>query len=257
MKILVSLGPISNHLFLVMSGIGGVVGSYFFFKELKKRGMDSKPFISFIVLSVIVGVLGSLAMFFVQSGEFAFFGGLLISLLVGYFYLKKKHMAPWETLDIVAPFLILALGISRIGSEVHGVAISSDSLWTLKLDGETFHPSQAYEFLLSYLLFGYLWLRLKSKEYHGQVILNFLVGLFFIKAVVQFSLNFEKVFGMVTSSQIILVIGMLLTIVFSKYRKKKSPLKSKSVERYEIAKTWFYLWVLMFLSLIVYYLIQA
>jgi phosphatidylglycerol---prolipoprotein diacylglyceryl transferase len=268
MEILFLIGPFSSFSFVVMSIVGAIVGTYFFFKEVKKVGINRKLLIIGVVISVLTGILASLVVLGSfnkllnlsdsQAWGYSLYGGLVTGLLVGYFYLKKNNLAPWQTLDIVAPFLILALGISRIGHEVYGVPISNESLWTLKIEGETFHPSQAYEFVLSYLLFGYLWLRLMSKAYHGQVILNFIVGLLFIKVAVQFSLDTLPVFGSFSSYQLLSLVGIVLTLIFMKYHQRNSlPLKQGNVERYEIAKTWFYIWVLTFVSLISYYLIQG
>ncbi|UTW70880.1 prolipoprotein diacylglyceryl transferase [Anaerobacillus sp. HL2] len=41
-------------------------------------------------------------------------------------YLRKKGITYFKTLDIAAPFIILAQGISRIGCDVFGIPTSSD-----------------------------------------------------------------------------------------------------------------------------------
>lgn len=275
MGVVFSVVPVLGFSNIIMGVIGALIGGYFFLKVMKVSGKELKTLVIGIVISLLAGVIGSRLInliassifpylyhpsdgIYLQDGGFSFIGGLATGLVVGYFYLKKKDLAPWQTLDRVAPFLILALGISRIGSEVYGLPIARDALWTLKVDGNTYHPTQAYEFLLCYILFGYLWLRLKSKAYHGQVILHSIVGLFLIKGIVQISLDVPLVFGPITLVQLLSFVGIVITIIYMKFHKYNSvSLKQKNVEKYDISKTWLYIWVLMFLSLISYYLIQG
>lgn len=275
MGVVFSVVPVLGFSNIIMGVIGALIGGYFFLKVMKVSGKELKTLVIGIVISLLAGVIGSRLINLItssifpylyhpsdgihlQDGGFSFIGGLATGLVVGYFYLKKKDLPPWQTLDRVAPFLILALGISRIGSEVYGLPIARDALWTLKVDGNTYHPTQAYEFLLCYILFGYLWLRLKSKAYQGQVILHSIVGLFFIKGIVQISLDVPLVFGPITLVQLVSLVGIVITIIYMKFHKHNSvSLKQKNVEKYDISKTWLYIWVLMFLSLISYYLIQG
>lgn len=275
MGVVYSIAPVFSFSFIMMGVIGALVGCYFFLKVMNVSGDEVKTLVMGVVFSLLAGIIGSKLIYvitssifsyfyhpsdgiYLQDGGFSLYGGLATGLVVGYFYLKKKDLPPWQTLDRVAPFLILALGISRIGSEVYGLPIARDALWTLKVDGDTYHPTQAYEFLLYYILFGYLWLRLKSKAYHGQVILQSIVGLFLIKGIVQFSLDVSFVFGPFSLVQLVSFIGIIITIIYMKFHKHNSrSLKQKNVEKYDISKTWLYIWVLMFLSLISYYLIQG
>lgn len=275
MGVVFSIVPVFSFSFIMMSFIGALVGCYFFLKVIKVSADEVKTLVIGVVFSLLAGIIGSKLIyvivskgyhyfyqssevFYFQEGGFSLLGGLATGLVVGYFYLKKKGLAPWQTLDSLAPFLILALGISRIGSEVYGLPIARDALWTVKIEGNTYHPTQAYEFLLCYILFGYLWLRLKSKAYHGQVILQSIVGFFLIKGIVQYSMDVSLVIGPFTLVQLGSFIGIMITIIYMRFHKRNSlSLKQKNVERYDISKTWLYIWVLMFLSLISYYLIQG
>ncbi|QOY35631.1 prolipoprotein diacylglyceryl transferase [Anaerobacillus isosaccharinicus] len=275
MKVMFSFVPDLGFSIIIMGVIGALIGCYFFLNVMKVSGDELKTVVIGIFISILAGLIGSRIIyviankllqyfyhssegFYFKDGGFSLYGGLATGLVVGYLYLKKKGIAPWQTLDRLAPFLILALGISRIGSEVYGLPIARDALWTLKIEGNTYHPTQAYEFLLCYILFGYLWLRLKSKAYHGQVILQSIVGLFLIKGIVQISLDVPLVFGPITLVQLVSFIGIIITTIYMKFHKQNSvPLKQENVEKYDISKTWLYIWVLMFLSLISYYLIQG
>ncbi len=274
MEPLFKIGPFSIYLFGLMIGIGVLVGLYFFLKEAKKRGYEDKVLLDGVIYSFIGGVIGAriiyilvynpsyylsnpLDVFLIHNGGLSIHGGLLGGLTVGFLFLKKKKLPIWKTLDIAAPFIILAQGISRIGCDVFGAPISSDAFWTINVDGEYFHPAQAYEFLLNYLLFGYLWLRLKSKHYHGQVFLHYLVGFLVIRGIVEFARINPMIIGPFSVSHLLSLIGIIFALFIMNYLKKKDPIKPVSVERYEIAKTWFYIWGLSIISILAYYLLQG
>lgn len=275
MEPLIRIGPISIYLFGLMIAIGVLVSLYLFLKAAKKQGFDDKQLIDGVILSFIGGVIGArivyilvynpsyyfsnpLEVFFLHKGGLSIHGGLIGGLLVGLIFLKKKKLPVWKTLDIAAPFIILAQGISRIGCDVFGAPISSNAFWTINVNGEYFHPAQAYEFILNYFLFGYLWLRLQSKHYHGQVILHYVVGFLFIRGVVEFARINPMIIGPFSVSHLMSLIGIVIAIVFMGYLKKNSEkLKPANVERYEIAKTWFYIWLLTVVSLIAYYILQG
>ncbi|OIJ15653.1 prolipoprotein diacylglyceryl transferase [Anaerobacillus arseniciselenatis] len=273
MEPLFRIGPVSIYLFGLMIAIGVLVGLYFFLKEAKKRGYDEKQLIDAVLLSFIGGVVGArivyilvynpsyyfsnpIEVFFIHKGGLSIHGGLIGGLIVALLYLRKNKLPVLKTLDIAAPFIILAQGISRIGCDVFGAPTAADSFWNINVDGVYYHPAQAYEFVLNYFLFGYLWLRLKSKHYHGQVILHYFVGFLFIRGLVEFSRVNPMIFGL-SVSHIMSIVGIIIGFVFMFYLKKKEPLKVANVERYEIAKTWFYVWGVMIVSLIAYYLLQG
>lgn len=275
MEPLFSIGPINIYLFGMMIAVGASVGCYFFIKEAKSRGFNEKILLDAILYSFIGGVVGArliyvlvynpayylshpTELFFIHKGGLSIHGGLLGGFLVGVIYLRSKKIPILRTLDIAAPFIILAQGISRIGCDVFGVPTSSDPLWAIRVDGQLLHPVQAYEFSLNYLLFGYLFLRLKSTEYNGQVFFHYLIGFLFIRGIVEFFRDNPQVFGMISVSHIMSLVGIVFIFFIMKYQKKRSTvITAPNVEKYEIAKVWLYIWSLTLGSLFLYYLLQG
>lgn len=273
MEPLFRIGEIEIYLFSVTVFFGVIVGVYFFLKEAKKHNVSGKALLLPICLSFVGALIGGRLFYFIlnlndyisdfalfyqiQSG-FSIHGGIITGIAVAIVVLHKKKLPVWETLDIAAPFLALAHGISMIGNQTLGLQISSDALWTIRIDGFFYHPIQAYEFLLSFLLFGYLLLRLRSKEYQGQVILNYIVGLFFIIGVVEFAKEYSAVLGPLNVGQLISLVGIVVTLLFSRRQKRNNRItKPTYVAKYDIAKTWGLLWVLMLGSVVVYYVLQG
>lgn len=118
-----------------------------------------------------------LAMLFSRSG-FTIFGGLIIGLFAGGWYVRRKGAPLAPLLDAVAPALFLAYGIGRIGCQISGdgdwgIAVTSASpgwlphwLWAQTYDGNIagvilqppgVYPTPIYESVMSFAAFGLLW----------------------------------------------------------------------------------------------------
>jgi len=196
--------------------------------------------------------------FFIHNGGLSIHGGILGGLIVGYLLLKRHKLPIWGTLDIVAPSLILAQGISRIGCDVFGGPISSVLPWGIERSGEYLHPAQAYEFLLDYLLFGYLWLRMKKPSYTGQVFLHYLIGYLAIRGIVEFARINPMVVGPFSVSHVMSLVGIIFAIFLMKYRKRNGKIdKVNPISKNEFIKTGIYVISLMIISLLVYYGVQG
>ena len=275
MEPLFSIGPINIYLFGMMIAIGVFVSLPLFLKEAKRRGYDEKVLLDGVLFSFLGGVIGArliyvfvynpsyyflapLEILFVHHGGLSIHGGLIGGFITAVIYLRKKGLSILKTLDVAAPFIILAQGISRIGCDVFGFATASDPLWAIKVDGVLLHPVQAYEFTLNYLLFGYLLLRLKSTAYSGQVFFHYLIGFLAIRGIVEFFRENPTLFGIISVSHVMSIIGIAIVVIIMKWHKGRVKVVTPpNVEGYDIAKTWFYIWALTLISIILYYLLQG
>ncbi|MGG0720473.1 prolipoprotein diacylglyceryl transferase [Robertmurraya massiliosenegalensis] len=270
-----SLGPVTVYFFGLMIAIGASVGLFLFTREAKRRSLDHKKLLDGALYALIGGVIGArvvyilvynpsyyfenpLKILHISEGGLSIHGGILGGLLVGYWFLKRHKLPIWETLDIVAPALIIAQGISRIGCDVFGGPISSELPWGVEKYGEYLHPAQAYEFLLDYLLFGYLLLRLKKPSYSGQVFLHYLIGFLIIRGIVEFTRVNPMVIGPFSVSHVMSLIGILIAIILIKYRRNYKIIKQdNNIKTREYLKTGVFVLFIMVMSLVIYYLVQV
>ncbi|MCD8500604.1 MAG: prolipoprotein diacylglyceryl transferase, partial [Bacillaceae bacterium] len=171
---------------------------------------------------------------------------------------KKHKISVPEILDIVAPSLILAQAISRIGCDVFGGPLSANVPWSIEYKGEMLHPAQAYEFILNYLLFGYLWLRLKRVSYHGQVFVHYLIGFLVIRGIVEFTRINPMVFGPFSVSHVMSLIGIIFALLLAKtLKRQKVEIINQEINKDEIAKTAAIVISLITISLFIYYTVQG
>lgn len=276
MKPLFTLGSITLYFFGLMIAIGALIGLLLFLKETKRRGLNHNLLMDGAVYSIIGGVIGAriiyvfvynpayylsnpIEILFIHQGGLSIHGGIIGGLVVGYWFLKRHGLPIWETLDIVAPSLILAQGISRIGCDVFGGPISSALPWGIEFAGEYLHPAQAYELILDYLLFGYLWLRLKNPSYNGQVFAHYLIGYMIIRGIVEFTRVNPMVFGPLSVSHVMSIAGITIGIILIMYlRKLKTPIPvNKDIKNVDYIKTSAFVLIIMIISLVIYYWVHG
>jgi phosphatidylglycerol:prolipoprotein diacylglycerol transferase len=269
------IGPFTVYLFGVMIAIGSLIGILLFIREAKRRGLNHKLLMDGVMYSLLGGILGArfiyvliynpsyyfsnpLEILFIHKGGLSIHGGILGGLIVGYLFMKRHKMPIWQTLDVVAPSIILAQGISRIGCDVFGGPISRLLPWGIEVNGEYLHPAQVYELLLDYLLFGYLWLRLKKVSYTGQVFLHFLIGYMTIRGIVEFYRLNPMVFGPFSVSHVMSLIGIIIGMILIKYRKQTGSINSgEPIQTSDYIKTVLSVIGLMILSSIVYFSVHG
>lgn len=277
MKPWISIGPFNLYFFGFMIAIGAAIGILLFIREAKKRGMDHNVLLDVAIYAVVGGVIGArmvyvfiynptfylanpIEIFFIHQGGLSIHGGILGGLIVGYLLLKRHQIPIWKTLDLVAPALILAQGISRIGCDVFGMPVSSSFRWGIEVDGEYLHPAQAYEFILNFILFGYLWLRLKRTAYSGQVFLHYFIGFMMIRGIVEFSRINPIIFGPFTVSHLMSLIGIIAGLVFIRYRKKAEVVEKDlfmTINKSDVIKVALVVVVLILSSLLLYFGVQG
>ncbi|MEO8062448.1 MAG: prolipoprotein diacylglyceryl transferase family protein [Pseudomonadota bacterium] len=124
-----------------------------------------------------------------SRGGFTIYGGLIVGLLCGLVYVRKKNAPPLTMLDAVSPALMLAYGIGRIGCEISGdgdwgipadLAAKPDWLptwlWAQTYDGNIarvlidppgVYPTPIYETMMAFIAFAILWKLRKQGHQSG------------------------------------------------------------------------------------------
>jgi phosphatidylglycerol:prolipoprotein diacylglycerol transferase len=114
-----------------------------------------------------------------SRGGFTIYGGLIVGLLCGLIYVRKKGAPALTMLDVVSPALMLAYGIGRIGCQISGdgdwgIAADlaakpgwlPDWLWAQTYDGNIagvlidppgVYPTPIYESVMAFAAFAILW----------------------------------------------------------------------------------------------------
>jgi phosphatidylglycerol:prolipoprotein diacylglycerol transferase len=119
-----------------MFSIGLILGTYIAMRRAKGEGLNPNIILDTAVVSVIVGVVGArilyvlehwadfssspLSIVMVNKGGLVAYGGLLIGVPTGIWYVRSKGLSVWKAADICGPSIPLVESISRIGCFLAG-----------------------------------------------------------------------------------------------------------------------------------------
>jgi phosphatidylglycerol:prolipoprotein diacylglycerol transferase len=118
-----------------------------------------------------------------QAGG-VFYGGLLASLAVAWWYIRKSKLPGWTTADVFAPAIALGHGIGRLGCFTAGCCWgvechrpwavtftnpAANALTGVPLD-TPLHPTQLYEAAAEFAIFGILYWRSRKPHDSGAII---------------------------------------------------------------------------------------
>jgi phosphatidylglycerol:prolipoprotein diacylglycerol transferase len=132
----------------------------------------------------------------VWEGGLVFFGGLIASTAYAIYYFKKHKLSPWIMVDILMPGVVMAHAWGRLGCLGAGCCYGrpTDMPWGIKLNSELvdigfrgvpLHPTQLYESVSLFILFGGLIYLSKHKKFNGQVGLTYFMLYPIIRSIIE------------------------------------------------------------------------
>lgn len=239
---LFQIGPFTVYGYGLMLAVGFLVGSYLVTHEMKRKGLDPNLGNTITLIALVAGVIGSKILFLIENWEYfledpmgmafspsglTFYGGFVLAALSIYLYLRRRGIRFLFAADAIAPGLLLAYGIARIGCHLAGdgdygyptslpwgtdyskgtyppsiafknvPAIASKYPGGIVPDHTLCHPTPVYEFLICALLFWALW-RLREKPLaEGKIFMLYLVFAGFERFIIEFArINPRLVYGL-------------------------------------------------------------
>lgn len=178
--VLFEIGNVAISSYSVMVLISFLVGYWLGGAELRRKGLNGGLADILLIACVIGGIGGAKLLFLIQnatlrelvtdplryiSSGLTFYGGLIGALLLIGVVSWRKGVSYLAITDSLAPGLVLAYGIGRIGCFLVGddYGTPSDLPWAMAFpEGtpptiERVHPTQIYDTLLMTGLFFLLW----------------------------------------------------------------------------------------------------
>jgi phosphatidylglycerol:prolipoprotein diacylglycerol transferase len=205
------------------------------FQSEARRLNIPKDAVDYIFFSALIGgMLGGKLLYLFESllrgdyqfpesysltGGFAALGGFVLAFVLSSLVIRIRHYPAGSIFNAVAPGLMLAYGIARIGCQLSGdgdYGVPSELPWAMAYPNGILptlvrvHPTPIYETITSLVIFVYLWRsRLKfNKPFELFAIYLVLSGL--ARFMVEFiRRNPEAIFGL-TASQIIAMVGTIV-----------------------------------------------
>lgn len=157
---LFKIGPLTVYSYGLMLALAFIIPGYILNKEFERRKLNPNLATEIIILAMVFGIIGSKALdlienwsSFVQNpliafspGGLTFYGGLILATFVIWLYIRRKKIPFLYLGDVVAPSLILAYGIGRIGCQLSGdgdYGIPTSLPWGMKYPHGTIKPHYA------------------------------------------------------------------------------------------------------------------
>jgi len=200
--VLIKLGPVAIRTYGFLLALSFILGIWLSSRRAKREGLSLEwlPDLSLIVLiSAIVGARFFYVIYHLEefqghlldminpiqsSGEIglgglSMFGGLVLAIVCGLVYIGAKKLPVWRIADIIAPSIMLGLGIARIGCFFNGCCFGKPSQSGIALifpldspAGFIFpqtpiFPIQLVASLTGFLIFGVLLALEKFKRFQG------------------------------------------------------------------------------------------
>ncbi len=184
--------------------------------------------------------------FYIWNGGYTLYGAVLLGIFCGWIYTRINKINFFEFADIGAAPIAMGIGIGRLGCFLAGCCWGDkcNLPWAVTFTDPTgfagvrnipLHPTQVYEALLCFALYGYLTWRFKHRSYYGQAFLHFLLGYSLIRFGVEYFRGDDYrgfVFGGLLSysqfiSLVIIPFSLLATFLFSRRKMEKPGAKVK------------------------------
>lgn len=233
--ILVEIGPLTLYSYGFMLALGVALATAVTVILACRAGIAEESVLDIVIIGVLAGVIGS-RLFYVflydwsyyrehlwqilniRNEGLVFYGGLIAGTLAVCVYLYFKRLSIPVLADIIAPGIALAYGVGRIGCFLNGCCYGkpTDAAWGIVfpfVDQISRHPTQIYETLLSFLLFGFLWWFYPRRRFDGQVFLGYLGFYAILRFAVEFLRENLMVSAFLTVAQINALIMLGLTLV--------------------------------------------
>lgn len=265
--ILIKLGPVAVRTYGFLLALAFISAIWFSARRARKQGLGTQwlPDLSLIVLiSAIVGSRFFYVIYHLEefeghlldminpiqsSGEIgigglSMFGGLVLAIVCGIIYIHIKKLSVWRIADVVAPSIMLGLGIARIGCFLNGCCFGNPSQSCLAV---IFPPDSAagYFFLntpifpiqlaasfAGFFIFGILLALEKFKSFHGFTFWLMLILYSAARFTIDFFRYYEEsmIFATIadarfTVNQALIVLIFLFSLFMWNYLRKKSKTK--------------------------------
>ena len=243
--IIFSFGPVTVRWYGVLIAAAMVIGAFLALREAKRRDWNEDNFLNMALALLPISILGARIYYVlfnwsyyaanpseiiaIWHGGLAIHGALIAVMLVIWFFSRYYAFGFANTLDVVAPSVVLGQAIGRWGNffnqEAYGYEVDPSKIpWAMFIDGAYRHPTFLYESIWDMLVFILLLaIRRRHNLLAGDVALTYIIfysaGRFVIEG---FRTDSLMLFGFLRAAQVVSLIAGLVSILIMWYRHRKN-----------------------------------
>lgn len=203
---LFELGPITVYTYGVLLAAAYLAGLQLALVRARRQGLDGARVMDLGIYIIIAALVGAkLLLVIVDFNYFwsnprdllslarsggVFYGGLLLALIVAFWYIRRHRLPVWTTCDAFAPGIALGHAIGRVGCFMAGCCYGrhTDLPWAVTFTNplaatnvgtplnDPLHPTQLYEAGAELLiLFGLLFLERRGRNFPGRTFWSYML----------------------------------------------------------------------------------
>lgn len=249
-------GELQIPSFFFMIAVGAVLFTFYCYWVAGRAGLKREYFLDMGMIGILAGFLGGrifhvlveapdyyweqpLRFFEFHKGGFVSYGAYLGVPLACYGYLRLRRLAIWPHLDIVAIGTPILQFFIRVACLLTGCCYGrpTDVPWAITFTDPAstayyyfpntpLHPTQIYSGLHAVALFLFInWFYRKKRTFPGQTAWVMMILYLIPRAIVEaFRADSDRGLwfgGLLSTGQIVAIVGVLLSLVMYFYLKKK------------------------------------
>ncbi len=243
---LFDLGPLTVYSYGVLLAAAYLGGLQFALVRARRRGIDPVRVMDlgiYIIVSALVGA--KLLLVVVDADHFlrepadllslarsggVFYGGLILAVLVGLWYVRKHKLPTWRVADITAPGIAFGHVVGRLGCFMAGCCYGHETTvpWAVTFTnplaqenvgtplGVPLHPTQLYEAGAEAMILGLmLAVEHRGRPFPGRTFWGYLLVYGLSRFVIEFFRGDPRgmVVGGISTSQFISLLIVPLSVV--------------------------------------------
>jgi phosphatidylglycerol:prolipoprotein diacylglycerol transferase len=240
---LFSLGPVTVYTYGVLLAASYLLGLRLAMSRARTRGLDANRVLDLGIYIIIAALVGAkLLLLIVDFDQFrrswtdlfslvraggVFYGGLILSVAVAFWYIGKHKMPLWTTCDVFAPGIALGHVTGRLGCLAAGCCYGKEAVnlpWAIVFTNPLantnvgtplnipLHPTQLYEAGAELLILGILLVtERRGRPFAGRTFWAYMLLYAISRYVIEFYRGDPRgmLLGMSTSQFISLVLAPL------------------------------------------------
>jgi phosphatidylglycerol:prolipoprotein diacylglycerol transferase len=253
---LFSIGPITVYSYGVLLAVSYLLGLWLAMRRARAWGLDANRVLDLGIYIIIAALIGAkLLLLVVDFNQFrqspadllslarsggVFYGGLILAVVVAFWYIQKHRLPFWTTCDVFAPGIALGHVTGRLGCLAAGCCYGrpTDLPWGITFTsplaaanvgtplGIPLHPTQIYEAGAELLILAVLLAtERRGRRFSGRTFWLYMLLYAISRYVIEMFRGDPRgtVFGIFSTSQFISVLLAPLSVIMLVYLSRTTP----------------------------------
>ena len=252
---LFDLGPLTVYSYGVLLAAAYLGGLQFALVRAKRRGIDPARVMDlgiYIIVSALIGA--KLLLVLVDADHFlrnpsdllalarsggVFYGGLILAVIVGLWYVRRHRLPTWRIADVIAPGIAFGHVVGRLGCFLAGCCYGheTDVPWAVTFTnplaaenvgtplGVPLHPTQLYEAGAELIILGLLLaFERKGRAFPGRTFWGYMLVYGLSRFIIEFFRGDPRgmVVGSISTSQFISLLIVPISIAMLYWLSRRS-----------------------------------